>query len=286
MTIKLEKGDKVEIIAPSSYIENNNEFFAGVEILKDWGLEVNYNNIIGRRFGYLAGDDNTRFLEIEKGQQSKIIIFAKGGWGSARLLERDPIWGDGWMLGFSDTCSLLLSKYSQGKLGSIHGPMISTLSEEPDWSLKRLKDFLFEGYVDEIKGTTLKEGTASGEIIVSNLSIMSFLVGTSHLPDLKGKIIVLEDVNEDLYKIDRMLTYLRMSKKLNQAAGLAFGCFFNKNENSFDEKSFRNLIIERFNNFNIPIVIDLPVGHIKGNACLPIGYKGILNGYSGSLSVG
>jgi len=75
-----------------------------------------------KNLDYFAGDDLTRFEELEKAQNSKLIIFAKGGWGSARLLEKEPSWQHGLMLGFSDTCSLLLSKYSQGFIGSIHGP--------------------------------------------------------------------------------------------------------------------------------------------------------------------
>ena len=112
MIYKLKKGDEVEIVAPSSYIENQFEYLQGIQIIRDWGLSVNQKNIQNRRFGYFAGDDNTRLSEVRNSQNSKLIIFAKGGWGSARLLERDIAWAETWMLGFSDTCSLLLSKYS------------------------------------------------------------------------------------------------------------------------------------------------------------------------------
>ena len=90
-------------------------------------MKIVHNNILSRKFGYFAGDDQTRFEELEKAQNSKFIIFAKGGWGASRLLEKDINWGNGLMMGFSDTCSLLLSKYSKGYFGSIHGPMITTL---------------------------------------------------------------------------------------------------------------------------------------------------------------
>ena len=208
MDFRLKKGDLIDILAPGSFIDEEESFQKGIEILKNWGLEINENNSLSERFGYFSGNDQTRFEELEKAQNSKLIIFAKGGWGSARILEKEPSWGHGLMLGFSDTCSLLLSKYSQGFVGSIHGPMVASLFKEPEWSLNRLRNLLFEGYVEDIIGIPLRGGKAKGEIIVSNLTIATFLIGTNHFPDCKGKIIIFEDINEDIYKIDRMLTCL------------------------------------------------------------------------------
>jgi len=158
MVFRLKKGDLIDILAPSSFIDEDENFQKGIEILKNWGLEINENNSLSKKFGYFAGDDLTRFKELEKAQNSKLIIFAKGGWGSARLLEKKPSWQHGLMLGFSDTCSLLLSKYSQGFMGSIHGPMVTGLFKEPEWSLERLRNLLFEGYVEDIRGIPLRGG--------------------------------------------------------------------------------------------------------------------------------
>ena len=285
MLVKLKKGDEIQILAPSSFIDKEEDFRKGIDILKTWGLKIVHNNILSRKFGYFAGDDQTRFEELEKAQNKKVIIFAKGGWGAARLLEKNPNWGNGLMIGFSDTCSLLLSKYSKGSFGSIHGPMITTLFKEPEWSLRRLRNLLFEGYVDDIKGLPLKKGIAKGEIVVSNLTIASFLIGTDHFPELKGKIIIFEDINEDIYKIDRMLTYLRMTKKLNGIAGIGFGSFSDDLCTSEWKDSLKNLIIERLQEFDFPILFDLPIGHISGNACIPFGCEATLNGNNGTLSV-
>ena len=285
MLTKLKKGDEINILAPSSFIDNQDDFIKGIEILKTWGLKVVINKNLSQKFGYFAGDDLTRFEELEKAQNSKLIIFAKGGWGSARLLEKNPNWQNGLMLGFSDTCSLLLSKYTQGYFGSIHGPMITTLFNEPDWSLRRLRNLLFEGYVDDIKGNPLKKGIAKGEIIVSNLTIASFLIGTDHFPDLKGKIVVFEDINEDIYKIDRMLTYLRMTNNLNDIAGIGFGSFSDDLDAPEWKYLLKNLIKERLQEFDIPILFELPIGHISGNACIPLGCEATLNGNIGTLSI-
>ena len=286
MINRLEKGDEIEIVAPASYIEDEAKFKLGIKIIERWGLRVNINININRKHGYFSANDCQRLIELENGQNKKLIIFAKGGWGSARLLENDPKWKNSWMLGFSDTCSLLLSKYANGYLGSIHGPMITTLSEEPSWSLQRLKNLLFEGYVEDVFGEPLIGGIAKGEVIVSNLTIFSYLIGTNHLPDLKGKIIIFEDVNEDIYKLDRIFTYLRMSNKFDKIIGLGFGNFFKSEVKNFEEKNLlKNLIHERFKKYNIPIVIDLPIGHFYGNACVPIGFDSTLNGNTGTFSV-
>ncbi len=285
MFTKLKKGDEINILAPSSFIEKEEDFLKGLDILKTWGLEIIHNNTLSKKYGYFAGDDLSRFEELEKAQNSKIIFFAKGGWGAARLLEKNPNWGNGLMVGFSDTCSLLLSKYSQGYFGSIHGPMITTLFKEPDWSLRRLRNLLFEGYVDDIRGLPLKKGIAKGEIVVSNLTIASFLIGTDHFPELKGKIVIFEDINEDIYKIDRMLTYLRMTNKLNGIVGIGFGSFSCEIYTSEWKCLLKELIIERLQEFDVPILFDLPIGHLSGNACIPLGCEAILNGNDGNLSV-
>ena len=285
MLVKLKKGDEIDILAPSSFVDKEDNLKVGIEILKTWGLKINEHISLSERFGYLAGDDLIRFRDLEKTRNSKLIFFAKGGWGSARLLEKNPKWGDGLMLGYSDTCSLLLSKYSQGHFGSIHGPMVTCLSKEPEWSLDRLRNLLFEGYVDDIKGTPLKEGTAKGEIIVSNLTIATFLTGTKHFPDLKGKILIFEDINEDIYKIDRMLTYFRMTKKFSGIAGIGFGSFTSDVSDKEWNELLKNLVLERLKEFNFPILFDLPIGHKSGNACIPLGCNALLNGNTGVLSI-
>ncbi len=254
MVFRLKKGDLIDILAPGSFIDEDENFQKGIEILKNWGLEINENNSLSKKFGYFAGDDLTRFEELEKAQNSKLIIFAKGGWGSARLLEKEPSWQHGLMLGFSDTCSLLLSKYSQGFIGSIHGPMVTGLFKEPEWSLERLRNLLFEGYVEDIRGIPLRAGKAKGEIIVSNLTIATFLIGTNHFPDCKGK-------------------------------GIGFGSFSNDSCDLEWKDLLKNCIIERLQEFDFPILFDLPIGHISGNACIPLGYEATLNGDDGILSI-
>ena len=136
-----------------------------------------------------------------------------------------------------------------------------------------------------LRGIPLRGGKAKGEIIVSNLTIATFLIGTDHFPDCKGKIIIFEDINEDIYKIDRMLTYLRMTKTLTDIAGIGFGSFSNDSCDLEWKDLLKNCIIERLQEFDFPILFDLPIGHISGNACIPLGYEATLNGDDGILSI-
>ena len=285
MIRKLVRGDNLDIVAPSSYIENYDDFEEGLEIIRSWGLVINNNDVISRKFGYFAGDDKTRSLEINKAQKSRFIFCAKGGWGASRLLEKDLVWNNGWFMGFSDTCSLLLSKYSSGSLGSIHGPLVTTLNREPSWSINRIKKLLFDGNVDDIAGTPLINGIAYGKVIVSNLTIATFLLGTNHLPNLENKILIFEDINEDIYKIDRMLTYWRISNSFKKISGIGFGNLTGSTSKNDESIKIKNLIMERLEEYNIPIIIDLPIGHIAGNAAIPLGFNSILNGNDGTLSV-
>ena len=131
----------------------------------------------------------------------------------------------------------------------------------------------------------LKKGIAKGEIVASNLTIASFLIGTDHFPELKGKIIIFEDINEEIYKIDRMLTYLRMTNKLNGIVGIGFGSFSDEPSTPEWKGLLKKLIIERLQELDIPILFDLPIGHLPGNACIPLGYEAILNGNDGNLSI-
>ena len=199
MLVKLKKGDEIQILAPSSFIDNEEDFIKGIDILKTWGLKIVHNNILSRKFGYFAGDDQTRFEELEKAQNKKVIIFAKGGWGAARLLEKNPKWGNGLMIGFADTCSLLLSKYAKGSFGEIHGHKITTLIKEHAWSFRRLRNVLFVGCVEEIvcppfNIVLLKVGMLLGRCVSPKvMGLVCFCVVT-----LTGLIMKL--FNKDLLK--------------------------------------------------------------------------------------
>ena len=218
-----------------------------------------------------------------------LISFAKGGWGAARLLERHPPWKCGWMLGYSDLSSLLLARLSAGFDGNLHGPLVTSLSQEPEWSKQRLKSILFNKSVPDLYGESWVSGIAKGPLVVTNLTVGTHLLGTKHMPNLNGAILVLEDIGEAPYRIDRMLTQWRLAGILQGLAGLAFGNFMNCEDNpeesNSQEFSLKEILQERSFDLKIPVIGELPVGHCLGNATLPLGWEATLDGGKGLLSI-
>ncbi len=291
MTDPLKKGDLFHIVAASSPITNKEDLYSGIKVLQEWGLicECNHIDLVGRSWGYLAGKDDIRFNELHPNNYYPLLAFARGGWGSARLLERKQPWKEGWMIGFSDLTSLLLARLASGFEGGVHGPLITTLGSEPDWSKERLKAILFGNFVPDIFGEPWGGGISKGHLIVGNLTVLTHLIGTKYLPNLKKSILIIEDVGEAPYRIDRMLTHLRLAGVLQQLSGLGFGSFaYCDIDEGVDKKmTFELLDIfkDRTKDLKIPIVSNLPIGHCSGNASLPLGRQAILNGDEGRLSL-
>ena len=287
MTEPLKKGDLFHIVAASSPIINREELHSGIKVLQEWGLKCNHIDSIDRSWGYLAGSDEVRFNELHQSNHYPLIAFARGGWGSARLLEKEQPWKEGWMIGFSDLTSILLARLARGFHGGVHGPLITTLGAEPDWSKDRLKSILFGTCVPDISGDPWGGGEAKGHLIVGNLTVLTHLIGTEHLPNFKDAILIIEDIGEAPYRIDRMLTHLRLAGILQQLSGLGFGSFTNcHNETDVNKKQsfeLNDIFIDRTQDLKIPIVSNLPIGHCLGNASLPQGSQVRLNGNTGRL---
>ncbi len=289
MTEPLKKGDLFHVVAASSPIFNEENLHSGIKVLKEWGLICDYVDLVDRSWGYLAGTDEVRFNELHPKKHFPLIAFARGGWGSARLLEKKQPWKEGWMIGFSDLTSILLARLANGFHGGIHGPLITTLGAEPDWSQDRLKSILFGNFVPDIYGDPWGGGISKGPLIVGNLTVLTTLIGTVHLPNFKDSILIIEDIGEAPYRIDRMLTHLRLAGILQQLSGLGFGSFTScDNEKNVDKKkSFELLDIfkDRTQDLKIPIISNLPIGHCLGNASLPLGSLASLDGKKGRLSL-
>ncbi len=285
----LIKGDEVAIIAASSVIEDEQSLLEGIEILEQWGLICRPQNIYGRNWGYLAGDDEIRYKELHPYKGAPLLALARGGWGAARLLERPQLWKSGWMLGFSDVTSLLFSRLSAGFDGGIHGPLVTSLSKEPSWSKQRLKAILFGEPIDDLSGETWSNGVATGPLVVGNLTVITHLLGSRHMPILEGAILILEDTGEAPYRIDRMLTHLRLTGHLKQIAGLGFGnfqsCEDTDSRETYSSFTLQEILKERSSDLKIPVIGEFPIGHCSGNAALPLGRLAELDGNKGKLKV-
>jgi len=294
----LRRGDRVQLVAASSALANGEALAAGLELLRSWGLIIQGDPaaLLQRRWGYLAGQDAERLADLSlppaqtAGDSPALLACVRGGWGAARLLEQRPTAGGDWLLGFSDVTSLLFDRVAQGRGGGVHGPLLTTLAAEPAWSRERLRALLFGAPLPPLRGESWQRGSAEGPLLVANLTVATHLLGTPHMPPLAGAILVLEDVGEAPYRIERMLTHWRLCGALQQLAGLAFGSFSGCDDDGEARPaerrfSLEQVLRERSGDLGIPVVTGLPVGHVAGNAALPLGVRAHLDGDHGVLSL-
>ena len=326
----LQPGDRVQLVAASSALLGDAaqaRLQAGIAVLESWGLQVERDPLHGRQWGYLAGRDPERRGDLEAAARrgAELLACVRGGWGAARLLEQPLELQPRWLLGFSDVTSLLWAQLAQGQGGAIHGPLLTTLAAEPAWSQERLRALLFGEPLADLHGEGWWGGQAEGPLLAANLTVATHLLGTPHLPDLRGAILVLEDVGEAPYRIERMLTHWRLSGALQQLAGIGLGQFTECSDERSpqppvsvcetacetqpetpratrpgtprepglqhatatqpDRFSLEQVMRERTADLGIPVVSNLPVGHVAGNAALPLGVWARLDAGSGRLRV-
>ncbi len=285
----LQAGDRVQLAAASSGLQGDaiSRLEAGIAVLERWGLEVEPHRNLQRHWGYYAGTDPERLEDLQP--NAPLVACMRGGWGSARLLERPLAAEEHWLLGFSDVTSLLWARQAAGLPGGIHGPMVTTLGAEPEWSQERLRALLFGEALPPLQGTVWNPGQAEGPCLAGNLTVATHLLGTPHLPDLSGAILLFEDIGEAPYRIDRMLSHWRLSGALQQIAGLGFGSFSDCEGDEDDARDpqhsfgLQAVLQERCGDLGIPVIADLPFGHRCGNAAIPIGRRARLDGERGQL---
>ncbi|MBW4432108.1 MAG: LD-carboxypeptidase [Pelatocladus maniniholoensis HA4357-MV3] len=307
----LQPGDLLRVIAPSGALRELTTFERGVEIWRSRGYRVEIIPEIDDRWGYLAGNDENRRHHLASAWQDpecRGILCARGGFGSTRILEN---WnwedvgqgGQGgqsasfssytshtphtpkWIIGFSDITALLWSLYKIG-ISGVHAPLLTTIADEPEWSIQRLFDWVEGRFVNALKGCGWGGGVANGILLPANLTVATHLMCTPIQPNLDGVILAFEDVTEAPYRIDRMLTQWRMSGALSKVRGIALGSF-TKCEPPAGVFSFsvEEVLRDRLGDLGIPVVSDLPFGHEAPNAALPVGVEVTLDADQGILEI-
>ncbi|RUR86084.1 LD-carboxypeptidase [Chlorogloeopsis fritschii PCC 9212] len=292
----LQPGDLLRVIAPSGALRELGAFQRGVEIWRSRGYKVEIIPEIDVKWGYLAGKDENRrdhLVSAWQDPECRGILCARGGFGSTRILEEDK--GNEsffvssptpkWLIGFSDITALLWSLYQAG-ISGVHAPLLTTIADEPDWSLQRLFDWVEGRALAPLKGNGWGGGVATGILLPANLTVATHLFATPIQPNMDGIILAFEDVTEAPYRIDRMLTQWRMSGVLSKVRGIALGSFSRcevpQNVPSF---SVEEVLRDRLGDLSIPIVSDLPFGHEAPNAALPVGVQATLDGDRGILDI-
>jgi muramoyltetrapeptide carboxypeptidase len=287
----LQPGNTLIAIAPSGRLraKEGEKFEQGLEIWRNKGYKIELEPNYLAEAGYLAGSDKIRRQALQEAWTNleyKAILCVRGGYGGARLLENwqwQNISSPKWLIGFSDITSLLWSLYQQGIVG-LHAPVLTTIAQEPEWSLNRLFDYLEGKPLGELTGKGWGGGKVTGKLLPANLTVATHLLGTPICPNFEDVILALEDVKEPPYRLDRMLTQWRLMGIFQQIKGLALGRFSGCDApTGIPSWNIKQMLRERLQDLNIPIVSELPFGHDGVNACLPVGNNVELDGDKGVL---
>jgi muramoyltetrapeptide carboxypeptidase len=287
--LPLKSGDLLRVIAPSGRLREGTALARGIEIWRERGYRVEISTDVTDGWGYLAGTDAARRAQLATAwhdPECRAILCVRGGYGGMRLLE-DWHWSSittpKWLIGFSDITALLWSLAQQGVVG-VHGPLLTTLADEPDWSIDRLFGLVTGQQLPPLQGDSWVGGVATGKLFPCNLTVATHLLGTPFQPDLTGTILAIEDVTEAPYRIDRLLTHWRLTGTLSKVAGIAIGRF-SQCDAPAGVPSFTvaEVLRDRLTDLQIPIVANLPFGHDGCNAALPVGMEAILDGNTGEL---
>lgn len=280
--LRLNPGDTISVIAPAGPVDPS-EILPGMDRLRAMGFKVLPAPHLYERKEYLAGDDTARLQDFHSAfnnKEVKAIFCARGGYGTLRLLprirfaaiRRNPKI----LVGYSDVTSLLLSVYKKTGLVTFHGPTVREYSKNSGNNLDTLIRLLTSdqpcnfGLNDAI---VLREGRAEGRLIGGNLTLICHLAGTRHMPDPRGAILFIEDKGEPPYRIDRMLTHLRLCGFFKNLSGVIAGQFEDCGENfRVDE-----LLLDALGSVDIPVVCGFPIGHGRQNLTLPMGLPAILD---------
>lgn len=254
----------------------------GIEVLQEAGFEVRYNSDLQAE-GYLAGSDEARakdLIDAIKDESIDAIIFGRGGYGSMRILERIPdnllVNHPKWLVGYSDITAIHLWAQTQN-VASIHGTLVESLANNPQNldSLLSLFGGAKSAFEVRVFSQGTKDGIAKGKLIGGNLSLLTALLGTRWFPNLDNKILFIEEVDEKLYRLDRMIHSLILDGRAAKLQGVVFGDF-TKCGSSASKKVAKKLS-KFFLPLQIPIAYGLPIGHNKRNDSIMLGASYELN---------
>ena len=290
----LQQGDTIALVAPASPVKRR-RIETAIERLEAKGFRIKLYGDLYRQHGYLAGDDATRAAELMAAfadPEVAAIFPARGGTGVTRLLDlldynvirKNPKI----VAGFSDITALHLALQSQTGLVTFHSPHpmdgigvpdgLSDLTARTYWRALLAEEYSSErGYEIPLTNqeresvVTLFPGKATGRIVGGNLALVVALMGTPYEIDTNENILLLEDINEQPYRIDRALSQLKLAGKLDTLAGILLGQF-TKCEAPPDDKSLTldQVFQDYFAELDIPILQNYPIGHCRDNATLPL----------------
>jgi muramoyltetrapeptide carboxypeptidase len=276
----LKKGDKIAILATARKISKE-EIEPAIAILKSWGLEAVLGKNLFKADHQFSGTDEQRAADLQvmlDDTSIKAIISARGGYGTIRIIDKINFSKfkkhPKWVIGYSDITMLHSHIHTIG-IETIHAtmPINFTKNKEATETLRRV---LFGEKISyEIKAHPLnRKGKANAELVGGNLSLLYALTGSASDIDTKGKILFIEDLDEYLYHIDRMMLNLKRSGKLKHLKGLIVGGMTDMKDNAIPfGKTAEEIILDAVKEYKYPVCFDFPAGHVDRNLALVLGKK-------------
>ncbi len=279
---------RIGLIAPASPIYDTTQFDEMLVTLKELGFRLKLGKHVRDRNGYLAGKDEDRANDLHsmfKDDKIEAVLCIRGGWGCNRilpLLDYELIKNNPKpLIGFSDITSLHNALLTKCGLVSFHGPV-----GKSDWNEftkdsfnKILIDKEIQTYSipeEETDGFVIQEGKAEGRLVGGNLSVLTAMIGSEYLPDFKDSILFLEDIGEDVYRIDRMLTHLKLSGILDKIAGFIFGKCTNCDAGS-NSLTLKQVFDDHIKPLKIPAFYGAMISHENQNVTISVGIRASLD---------
>ncbi len=305
----LRPGDTVGLVTPSTYVSDPDRLWLARRTIEELGFRCKVGRAVGRRDGYLAGSIRERVDDLHAmfaDPEVKAVFCIRGGYGSAMLLDsldyalirRNPKI----FLGYSDITALHLAIGRHAGLVTFHGPVV--LSGLSDWTLEHFRRALFEtkplGRLSNPPEPrpirprhpwrAVRPGRARGPLIGGNLTLISTTLGTPYEIQTEGRILFLEDVGEEPYSIDRMLTHLRLAGKFRGIRGLIFGecaaCRPREFQPGFESTFSTGEVVENIlGRLDVPVLTGLVIGHTDDQLTLPLGVEAELDADAGTLTI-
>ena len=291
----LKPGDTISLVSPASPLTPE-QTANGIGILEKAGYRVKLAPNVYSATEYLAGSDEDRARDLQdafEDPETQAVFCSRGGYGCSRLmphLDLDRMAASGKLFsGFSDITVLHAALNRRG-LPTLHAPMALTLHTDRE-------AWVYESLLAALKGEnpiptgapvgkTLVPGKAHGTVVGGCMILICDLIGTPEQLDMRGKIVVLEDVDEAPHRVDAMLTHLFNSGSIQTAAGIVIGEMTRTDERvdkSIGDRSWREIVRERLGGLSIPTIIDFPFGHAKQMLSLPLGIHAEMDANLGTL---
>jgi muramoyltetrapeptide carboxypeptidase len=290
----LTRGDRVGVVA-TGFAARPEALDAGVAWISRRGLIPVLGQHLRAIDGYFAGDDAARAGDLDAAiadPKLAAVWFARGGYGTARILDRVDLGRlvrrPKLLLGYSDLTALFSALLKRASTVCLHAPVVAELGHRPAFHAASLGDALAGRKIGRrvVRRDVLRAGAARGRLMGGNLTVLSHLLGTPHMPDLRGAVLFLEEIGEEAYCVDRLLQHLRMSGALAGVRAVVIGQFHvPPSTRTFPgDRDLASVLRDHLLPLGVPVVVGFPAGHGRGKWTLPLGGTASLDTSAGLLT--